>query len=90
MKMRICKQLLALEHFKLSNHPPYSLDLAPSNYHLFTYLKKTGWDHNKEELMEGAKMWLSSEVADFFDTGTQKLIPRCHKCHNSSGDYTEK
>jgi histone-lysine N-methyltransferase SETMAR len=30
-----------LEHFnwELFDHPPYSTDLAPSNYHLFTYLK---------------------------------------------------
>jgi histone-lysine N-methyltransferase SETMAR len=30
-----------LEHFnwKLFDHPPYSPDLAPSDYHLFTYLK---------------------------------------------------
>jgi histone-lysine N-methyltransferase SETMAR len=30
-----------LEHFnwELSDHPSYSTDLAPSDYHLFTYLK---------------------------------------------------
>jgi hypothetical protein len=30
-----------LEHFnwQLFDHPPYSSDLAPSEYHLFTYLK---------------------------------------------------
>jgi hypothetical protein len=25
--------------------------------------------------MEGVEMWLSSQAADFFDTGIQKLIP---------------
>jgi hypothetical protein len=45
---------------------------------LFTYLKN--WlgsqrFNNSEELMEGVKMWLSSQAADFFDTGIQKLIP---------------
>jgi histone-lysine N-methyltransferase SETMAR len=31
-----------LEHFnwELFDHPPYSPDLTPSDYHLFTYLKK--------------------------------------------------
>jgi hypothetical protein len=30
-----------LKHFnwELFDHPPYSLDLAPSDYHLFTYQK---------------------------------------------------
>jgi transposase len=30
-----------LQHFnwELSDHPPYSHDLAPSDYHQFTYMK---------------------------------------------------
>jgi transposase len=53
-----------LEHFnwELFDHPPYSPDLTPSNYHLFTYLKN--WlrsQHFKNnELTEGVKMWLTS------------------------------
>jgi hypothetical protein len=39
--------------------------------------------------MEGVKTWLSSMVADFFDTGIQKLIPQ-YKFHSSGGDYVEK
>jgi hypothetical protein len=35
-------------------------------------------------------MWLSSQVADFFDTGKQKLLPGYDKCLNSSSDYVEK
>jgi hypothetical protein len=45
---------------------------------------------NNEELMEGVKKWLSSQVADFFGIGIQKLIPRYDICLNSSGDYVEK
>jgi histone-lysine N-methyltransferase SETMAR len=46
-----------LEHFswELFDHHPYSPDLAPRDYHLFTYLKK--WLRsqlfNNNELMEG-------------------------------------
>jgi hypothetical protein len=58
-------------------HPPYSPDLVPSDHHLFTYLKN--WlglqQFNNNVLMEGVKPWLSSQVADFYDTGTQKLFP---------------
>jgi hypothetical protein len=68
-----------LEHFnwELFDNPTYSTDFTPSDYYLFTYLKNwLGSQHfnNNEELIEGVKMWLSSQVADFFDTGTQKLI----------------
>jgi hypothetical protein len=41
------------------------------------------------ELMEGIKTWLSSQTADFFDTGIQKFIPQ-YKCLSSGGDYVEK
>jgi hypothetical protein len=40
--------------------------------------------------MEGVKMWSGSQVASFFDTGIQKLIPWQDKCLNSSNDYIEK
>jgi transposase len=53
-----------LEHFnwELFEHPPYSPDLDPSDYNLFTYLKNwIGSQHfNNNELIEGTKTWLSS------------------------------
>jgi polysaccharide deacetylase 2 family uncharacterized protein YibQ len=45
---------------------------------MFTYLKNwlgSQLFNNDEKLMEGVKTWLSSQAADFFDTGTQKHIP---------------
>jgi hypothetical protein len=67
-----------LKHFKwkLSHHPPYSPDLAPNDCHLFTYLNNWLPSHrfnNNEELMADVKIWLSSQVANFFDTHIQKL-----------------
>jgi hypothetical protein len=83
-----------LEHFnwELFDNPPYSPDLVPSDYHLFTCLKN--WlgsqrFNNNVEMMQGVKTWLSSHAADVFDTSINKLIPR-YKCPNSGGDYVEK
>jgi transposase len=49
-----------LEHFnwELSDHPPYSPDLAPSGYHLFTYLKNwlRSQHFNNNELMEDVEI----------------------------------
>jgi transposase len=78
-----------LEHFiwELFEHPPYSPDLAPGCYHLFTYLKKwLGSQHfsNNGKLMKGVRTWLSSQAALFFDTGIEKCIPLYDK-HLSSG-----
>jgi histone-lysine N-methyltransferase SETMAR len=85
-----------LEQFiwELFDHSPYSPDLALSDYHLFTHTHLKNWlgsrcFNNNKELKEGIKMWLSSQ-ADFFDAGTQKLIPQYDKCLSSIGDYAEK
>jgi transposase len=65
-----------LEHYnwELFDHPHYSPDLTPSNYRLFAYLKN--WFRSQRfsnnEFMEGVKTWLSSQAADFFDTGITK------------------
>jgi histone-lysine N-methyltransferase SETMAR len=84
-----------LEHFnwELFDHPLYDPDLAPSDYHHFTYLKnwlRSQHFNNNEDLMEGVETWLSPQAADIFDTCIQKLIPRYDKCLNSSGDYIEE
>jgi hypothetical protein len=46
-----------LEHFTWEfDQPPYICDLAPSNYHLFTYMKNcllSQCFNNDDELMEG-------------------------------------
>jgi hypothetical protein len=83
-----------LEHFnwELFDHPYYSPDLAPSDYHLFTYLKnwlRSQRFNKNEELVESVKTCVRSQAADFFDTGVQKLIPQ-YKCLNSGGDYVKK
>jgi histone-lysine N-methyltransferase SETMAR len=52
-----------LKHFnwELFDYPPYSYDVAPSDYHLFTYLEKwfESQPFNNKELMEGVKTWVS-------------------------------
>jgi transposase len=83
-----------LEHFnwELFDYPPYSPDLIPSDYNLLTYQKnwlRSQRFNNNKELIEGVKTWLSSQVADFFDTSIKKLIPP-YKYLNSGGAYFEK
>jgi hypothetical protein len=77
-----------LEHlnWEFFDNPPNSPDISSSNDHLFTYLKnllQSQHFSNNEELMEGVKTWLNSQVVDFFDTGIQKYIPQYDKCLNS-------
>ncbi|XP_023228571.1 histone-lysine N-methyltransferase SETMAR-like [Centruroides sculpturatus] len=75
------------------DHPPYSPDLAPSDYHLFLHLKKhlAGQRHNNhDEVKTTVLHWLSHQAATFFEDGIQKLVPRYDKCLNINGNYVEK
>src|SRR5215469_17316576 len=75
------------------DHPSYSPDLAPSDYHLFLHLKKhiAGQRHSDDdEVKTFVKQWLSNQAASFFDDGIQKLVPRYDKCLNCNGNYVEK
>jgi histone-lysine N-methyltransferase SETMAR len=75
------------------SHPPYSPDLAPSDFHLFTHLKQflggTRMGSN-EEVKKTVKDWFNGLAADFYNAGIQKLVARYDKCLNLHGDYVEK
>lgn len=75
------------------DHPPYSPDLAPSDFHLFRYLKEflggKRFDTD-DEVKEAVEDWLSSQAADFYDLGIKKLVERYDKCLNKYGNYVEK
>ena len=34
--------------------------------------------------------WFKVQAADFYDSGTQKLVPRLDKCLDNAGDNVEK
>jgi len=85
--------LIKLFKWEISDHPPYSPDLPPSDYHLFTKMKfwlATHRFHNNEELMDGVNNWLHNLAAPFVDEGLQKLVSRYDKCRNVDGNYVEK
>jgi histone-lysine N-methyltransferase SETMAR len=72
------RALLEYLNWELFDYPPYSPDLALSDYNLFTYPKNylgSQRINNIEKLVEVVKTWLSSQAAEFFDRGIQKLIP---------------
>ncbi|PNF33163.1 hypothetical protein B7P43_G13585 [Cryptotermes secundus] len=81
--------------WEVFNHPPYSPDLAPSDFHLFLHLKKflsgeRQHFENDREVEMVVTQWFQSQAVDFYDTGIQKLVPRYDKCLNSGDDYVEK
>ena len=71
------------------DHP----ELAPSDFLLFLHLKKHLAGKNiddDDEVQEEVMTWFKGQVADFYDSGTQKLFPRRNKCLDNAGDCVEK
>jgi len=67
-----------LDHcgWEVFDHPPYSLDLAPSDYHLFPNMKTwlaTQHFYDDAELQAGVNEWLKCQAAKFYDDGINKL-----------------
>lgn len=90
---RITQDLLASFGWDIVTHPPYSPDLAPSDYHLFTKLKEfLGGKRfaDDEELKEAVLKWFQDLERNVYEEGIQKLLPRLKKCIDLNGDYVEK
>jgi histone-lysine N-methyltransferase SETMAR len=83
---------LAYLGFQCLDKPPYSLDLAPSDYHLFPGLKKQLEGRHfsfDTEVIAAAKTWLDRQPSDFFFSGLQKLKQWVEKCVELHREYVE-
>jgi len=83
---------LAYLGFQCLDHPPYSPDLAPSDYHLFPGLKKQlkGRHFSSDaEFIAAAETRLDGQQSEFFLSGLQKLEQRSKKCIELRGEYVE-
>ena len=59
------------------DHPLYSPDLTPSDFHLFLHLKKfLGGKRFDDDnaLKDAGQKWLATQVAAFYEGGIQKLV----------------
>ena len=82
----VTQNKLAYIGFQCLDHPPYSPDLAPSDYHLFPGLQKQLKGHNfssEAEVIAAAETFLN-----FFEWFT-KLEQRAKKCIVFHGEYAE-
>jgi histone-lysine N-methyltransferase SETMAR len=74
------------------SHPPYSPDLAPTDYHLFRSLQhflagKTF--KTKEDIEESIGLFFSSKPIEFFEHGIEQLPMRWRDVVKSKGRYLE-
>ncbi|GFU91560.1 histone-lysine N-methyltransferase SETMAR [Trichonephila clavipes] len=88
----VTKTLLRGFGWDVLYHPPYSPDLAPSDFHLFLHLKSFLADkhfNNDKELKENVSNWLKTQAATFYEEGIQKLVPLYDTCLQNFGSYVE-
>ena len=78
--------------YELVPHPPYSPDLAPSDFFLFGKLKSEPRGRSFESraalgsaIFQSLQRWSD----DVWNDGLKKLPERWHKCIRSRGDYFE-
>lgn len=74
-------------------HPPYSPDLSPCDFHVFGPLKEAlGGQkfHSDNEVEAYVRNWLQTRPDSFYLEGIKKLPIRWEKCVYKSGDYVEK
>jgi hypothetical protein len=74
-------------------HPPYTPELAPSDYHLFGPMKRVLGGkrfRNNDELIAAVQNWIHKQPKTFFETRIKKPPERWHKCMTVIRDYIEK
>ncbi|XP_049952649.1 histone-lysine N-methyltransferase SETMAR-like [Schistocerca serialis cubense] len=89
----VTKALLKQFKCDVLDLPPYSPDLAPTDFHVFRYLKSHLGEksfHDDEEIKDEIEMCFQQQAATFYDCGIQKLVHRLNKCLDNGGGYAEK
>ena len=78
--------------FGVLKHPPYSPDLAPSDFHFFGPVKEhlQGQKFADDNEMEVVQSWLKATPRSFFIEGIHKPVDRWTQCVAKQGDYVEK
>ena len=80
-------------HVKLLSHPPYFLDLAPSNYWLFADLKRLllekRFSSNEEVILE-TEAYFESKDKLFYKKGIELLEKHWNQYITLEGDYVDE
>ncbi|XP_018350174.1 PREDICTED: putative uncharacterized protein FLJ37770 [Trachymyrmex septentrionalis] len=79
--------------FQLLPHPPYSPDLAPSDYFLFAELKKmlAGKKfRSDEEVIAETDAYFEGQPKSFYKTGIERLERRWTDCIALKGNYIDE
>jgi len=90
---RLTSEAIAKMGWEVHPHPSYSPNLAPSDYHLFGFVKDQlrGQRYGTTEAIQKAvRQCLRTAGTEFYRRGIFKLPESWEKCVQRSGDYVEK
>lgn len=76
--------------YEILPHPPYSPDLAPTDYHFFKHMDNFLQEKiypNQATLENDVKAFIDSRTPEFFKIGIESLVKRWEKCVLADGDY---
>lgn len=91
-KSRVAASAIRQCGFEELNHPPYSPDLAPSDFYLFGILKKRFRGQrfdSDEEVKEAVETFFENCDNEFFAKGIHGLRDRFDSCIAAEGHYFE-
>ena len=80
-------------HYELLEHPPYSPDLAPSDFYIFPKLKLFLADQrfsSNQEAIAAVEGYFADLTKNLYRNGIMALGHRWNKCISLKGDYVEK
>jgi len=89
----LTSEAVAKMEWEVFPHPSYSPDLAPSNYHLFGFVKDQlrGQHYETTEAIQKAvRQCLQMAGTEFYRQGIFKFPERWEKCVQRSRDYVKK
>ena len=90
---QVVKTYLETLNWEILPHPPYSPDIAPSDYHLFrsmTHGLAEQRFHSYEDTKEWVDWWIKSKDVTFYTCGIRMLPERWAKVVDSDGQYFEQ
>ena len=85
-------ETLKQQKWEAMEHPAYSPDLAPSDFHLFRPLKNAlqGRRFSRGDVKAAVHQWLRTQQKPFFADGIKKMVGHWEKCIAKQGDIIEK
>jgi histone-lysine N-methyltransferase SETMAR len=72
------QELLQRFRWTVLEHPAYSPDLAPSDFHLFPTLKDhlAGHKFSSDDVKTAVTRWMKLQGTEFYEAGIDELVPQ--------------